>query len=207
MIGPDKFDSIDSTAYDALNKINSQSICEDKEFAGLGCLRMISEQIFLNSTLTKKKDGLHSIALALMVLRKYQLIIFMVQITSSRILVLIFLGGWKLGGSCDKIVLCLMAMVCLLRQWSTERDGNKKKLLMSGRVGGDVKKNILNIYMGVCVCAMYTLVCARMGVCGGGVELDGRWSGVGLVIHSGWVVWVCVSWLWTGCGEENHRNH
>ncbi|EFL3172452.1 RHS repeat protein, partial [Escherichia coli] len=37
MIGPDKFDSIDSTAYDALNKINSQSICEDKEFAGLIC--------------------------------------------------------------------------------------------------------------------------------------------------------------------------
>ena len=37
MTGPDKFDSIDSTAYDALNKINSQSICEDKEFAGLIC--------------------------------------------------------------------------------------------------------------------------------------------------------------------------
>ncbi|MDC9063681.1 DUF4329 domain-containing protein [Escherichia coli] len=37
MIGPDKFDSIDSTAYGALNKINSQSICEDKEFAGLIC--------------------------------------------------------------------------------------------------------------------------------------------------------------------------
>ncbi|EKA3906835.1 DUF4329 domain-containing protein, partial [Escherichia coli] len=37
MIGPDKFDSIDSTAYDALNKINSQSICEDKEFADLIC--------------------------------------------------------------------------------------------------------------------------------------------------------------------------
>ncbi|ECG8592444.1 DUF4329 domain-containing protein, partial [Salmonella enterica subsp. salamae] len=37
IIGPDKFDSIDSAAYDALNKINSKSICEDREYAGLIC--------------------------------------------------------------------------------------------------------------------------------------------------------------------------
>lgn len=37
IIGPDKFDSIEIAAYDALNKTNSKSICEDREYSGLIC--------------------------------------------------------------------------------------------------------------------------------------------------------------------------
>ncbi|HCM1963221.1 TPA: RHS repeat protein [Salmonella enterica subsp. salamae serovar 56:l,v:z39] len=37
-IGPEKFSDPDTAALDALKKINGQSICEDKEFAGLICM-------------------------------------------------------------------------------------------------------------------------------------------------------------------------
>ncbi len=85
MIGPDKFDSIDSTAYDALNKINSQSICEDKEFAGLICKDNSGRYFSTAPNRGERNDHIHSIALALMVLRKYQLIILMVQIVMENI--------------------------------------------------------------------------------------------------------------------------